>query len=114
MKGRMFMEMEERIKIIMGSMTETENITDVLERAAEDKADEVEIGAGRPREKNSDMFSDATRIENEVVTFLRNSEYPRIVKIICASDAETELYMMAYNYWYATEKDERINDGRWD
>lgn len=108
------MDMEERIKIVKGSMPLTEDIEGVLEKAAAGKIESVEIGAPEPKEKNSDMFSDATRIENIVVGFLKKNEFPKTVNIYCESDLEVELYMMAYNYWYATEKSERINDGRWD
>ncbi|MDD7409429.1 MAG: hypothetical protein SOV71_05405 [Anaerovoracaceae bacterium] len=108
------MDMEERIKITKGSAALTEDIQAALEKAAADKAEALEIGAPGETEQNSDMFSDATRIENAVVNFLRKNEYPKEVSVICESDREVEIYMMAYNYWYATEKSERINDGRWD
>jgi hypothetical protein len=113
-EDRSVMDMEERIKIVKGSMPLTDDIEGVLEKAAAGKIESVEIGAPEPKEKNSDMFSDATRIENIVVGFLKKNEFPKTVNIYCESDLEVELYMMAYNYWYATEKSERINDGRWD
>jgi len=53
-------------------------------------------------------------IEQTVMEFLRNHEYPRAVRILCRDPRELTAYMAVYNFWYAEDKASRLNNGKWD
>lgn len=65
-------------------------------------------------EKNSDNFQNIYILEKAIMDFLRTSEYPKKVRIVCEDRDKAELYKVVYNFYYPSIKAERLDDDRWD
>jgi hypothetical protein len=46
--------------------------------------------------------------------YMEEHDRPSRVRIFCDDEGVRKMYMVVWNLYYATDKDSRMNDGRWD
>lgn len=63
---------------------------------------------------NSTMFQAITLIYQTMRKFQASHTNPRRICILCDDDRVLQLYMVVWNLYYAEDKADRMNDGRWD
>ena len=49
-----------------------------------------------------------------MLTFMDTHPYPEQIRIVCDSEETARLYKVIYNFWFAEEKAERMDDDSWD
>lgn len=85
-----------------------------LTEAAEAKSDVIYFDAIPFEEKVSANFQNIHILEKCIMDFLRTSEYPKQVQILCDTADVAELYKVVYNFYYPASKAERLDDDKWD
>lgn len=63
---------------------------------------------------DSKLFQCATTQLDMIRRQLMHHEYPKNVRIFVADEKSRDMYMNAYNYWFAGDKADRMMNGIWD
>ena len=67
-----------------------------------------------PMEDQLNNFSLIGDILRGILYFTGMHEYPQTVRIICDSEETARLYKVVFNFWFAEEKNDRLEDDSWD
>lgn len=87
---------------------------ETLTKAAADHTDLLCFDSIPFVEKVSINFQNIHILEKCIMDFLRTSEYPKQVQILCDTAKTAELYKVVYNFYYPGSKAERLDDDKWD
>ena len=85
-----------------------------LEKAAQAQKETLCVPSIPHAERNSVMFQAISVIYRTMREFQASHPYPREIRIVCEDDSILQLYMAVWNLYYAQDKENRMNDGRWD
>ncbi|MBE6046504.1 MAG: hypothetical protein E7221_07360 [Clostridiales bacterium] len=85
-----------------------------LQKAYAEAADVFSLQSIAPLEKQSDNFSVIGDILRALLTFMDTHNHPETVRIICDNEETARLYKIIYNFWFAENKAERLDDNSWD
>jgi len=86
----------------------------ILEKAASEKTETIHLQGLPKHESPAVDFQLIGIMEQEIMNFLKENEYPKQVRIICDSEETSTSYRMVYNFWFAQTKAERMMDEHWD
>ncbi|MGI6721485.1 MAG: hypothetical protein ACOX4I_02845 [Anaerovoracaceae bacterium] len=87
---------------------------ELLAKAAAEKCEQLDIREIDAQEKTSGDFQFIGIAERVIQGFLKTNKYPKTVRILCTSEKRAALYKSVYNFWFAAEKIDRMQDDRWD
>lgn len=62
----------------------------------------------------SSVFQACSVMYAAIKSYMAEHDRPSKVRIFCTDDEAFRLYMVVWNLYYATDKNMRMNDGRWD
>lgn len=85
-----------------------------LANAELEKTKEAHFKAVEQMEQRSDNFQNISVQEGAIIDYLNRHEYPEIIRVVCPTDDLATLYQMTYNFYYATEKGDRLGLEKWD
>lgn len=85
-----------------------------LEEAGAAKAERLDFQSAPPGEKTSDNFALYGEIEQAILDYLKEHDFPKEVRIVCDNEDVAKEYRVVYNFWFAESKAARLNDGTWD
>ena len=89
-------------------------LTETLADAEEKKTAEVFYQAVTPAETRADDFQKIMFQEGAIIDYLAEHPYPERILVVCPSEEQATQYQMNYNYYYATEKSDRLGLEKWD
>jgi len=104
-------EFEHAIVCPCGDVTRLDSI---LQKKSTEQVSVVSFQSVVPSEKQSDNFSIIGDIMRAMLTFMDTHTYPEKIRIVCDSEETARLYKVIYNFWFAEEKAERMDDDSWD
>ena len=88
--------------------------TGILEKACTEKKELISLKGLSLNDRPSTDFQYMGIMEQTIMSFLQNNEFPRNVQIICDSEECATRYKVVYNFYYATDKTSRMADKSWD
>ena len=86
----------------------------VLENAEAQKISEIHFKAISPSEMAADQVQKIIFQEGTIIDYLASHEYPQRIRVVCPDDDLATMYQMNYNFYYATEKSDRLGLEKWD
>jgi len=104
-------EFEHAIVCPCGDVTRLDSI---LQKISTEQVSVASFQSVVPSEKQSDNFSIIGDIMRAMLTFMDTHTYPEKIRIVCDSEETARLYKVIYNFWFAEEKAERMDDDSWD
>ena len=104
-------EFEHAIVCPCGDVTRLDSI---LQKISTEQVSVASFQSVVPSEKQSDNFSIIGDIMRAMFTFMDTHLYPEQIRIVCDSEETARLYKVIYNFWFAEEKAERMDDDSWD
>lgn len=84
--------------------------TSILQEASDRQVESISLQGLPLQEKNSANFQSMGIMEKTIVEFLRTHEFPRKVIIFTGCEEASAMYRVVYNFWYASEKPDRMED----
>ena len=90
-----------------------ELLKEVLEDAGNQEG-EVYFKAITPAETNADSIQKIIFQEGTIIDYLAEHDTPERIRVICPDDDLATMYQMNYNFYYATEKSDRLGLEKWD
>lgn len=90
-----------------------ELLKEVLEDAGNQEG-EVYFKAITPAETNADSIQKIIFQEGTIIDYLAEHDNPERIRVICPDDDLATMYQMNYNFYYATEKSDRLGLEKWD
>lgn len=99
---------------VSAAMELAEFYKEKLSEAANANTEQLCFASIPLEEKVSTNFQNIHILEKCIMDFLRNSNYPKKVQIVCDSADAAELYKVVYNFYYPGSKAERLDDDKWD
>ena len=117
------MTISKRLRVIIRSSetaTEIKNcdcpsdVTGILKEAAAEDCSNLFIGAVPTEGTDSEYFATLTEKWNRIVSHLKENEFPELITIVCPTQEIRDYYMMVYNYWHASGKEDRLMSEEWD
>ena len=91
-----------------------ELLTATLSGADAGKTDEVHYKAVLPEASNADTIQKIIFQEGTIIDYLAEHDYPERIRVVCQDDELATMYQMNYNFYYATEKSDRLGIEKWD
>lgn len=76
--------------------------------------DEAHFKAVGLTDQRADNFQNISVQEGAIIDYLREHDRPEKIRVICPDEDTATLYQMTYNFYYATEKGDRIGLEKWD
>ena len=52
--------------------------------------------------------------EGSIIDYLAEHPYPERILVVCPDEEQATMYQMNYNFYYATEKSDRLGLEKWD
>ena len=86
----------------------------ILQTNSAEQADVVCFKSVVPSKTQSENFSVIGDMMRVMLTFMDEHSYPQRIRIVCDNDETARLYKVIYNFWFAEEKSERMDDDSWD
>ncbi len=94
------------------------NFDELLEETLADaevrKLSEVHYKAVSPAESKADYIQKIIFQEGSIIQYLAEHEFPERIRVVCPEDELATMYQMNYNFYYATEKSDRLGIEKWD
>lgn len=114
-----------KLEVIIGTSEEYERalacpvddldvLNSILQKKSTEQVSVASFQSVVPSEKQSDNFSIIGDIMRAMFTFMDMHPYPEQIRIVCDSEETARLYKVIYNFWFAEEKAERMDDDSWD
>lgn len=91
-----------------------QHLAETLSGAEEQKVREVHYKAVTPAETRADYIQRIIFQEGSIIDYLADHEFPERIRVVCRSEDEATMYQMNYNFYYATEKTDRLGLEKWD
>ena len=95
-----------------------QNYTDLLEETLADaeqkKLSEISYRAIDQAEMRADTIQKIMFQESTIIDYLSRHDYPERILVVCKDDDLATMYQMNYNFYYATEKSDRLGLEKWD
>ncbi|MDO4487517.1 MAG: hypothetical protein Q4B67_00300 [Eubacteriales bacterium] len=85
-------------------------LTSVLKQASSEEKESLFLGGLKCHNKPSDDFLNMSIMEQIIVDFLRNNEFPKKVHIICDSSESVRRHKQVYNYRFAETKSDIMHE----
>ena len=89
-------------------------LTETLSNPEVQKAGEVHYKAVEPTGHRADVIQKIMFHEESIIKYLADHDYPERIRVVCPNDELATMYQMNYNFYYATEKDDRLGIEKWD
>ena len=87
---------------------------ETLSDAEAQKAGEVHYKAVESTEQRADVIQRIMFHEESIIKYLADHDYPKRIRVVCPNDELATMYQMNYNFYYATEKSDRLGTEKWD
>ncbi|MBR2736015.1 MAG: hypothetical protein IKD86_01750 [Firmicutes bacterium] len=95
-----------------------QNYVDLLEETLADaeqkKLGEICFRAIDQAEMRADTIQKIMFQEGAIIDYLSGHDYPERILVVCKDDDLATMYQMNYNFYYATEKSDRLGLEKWD
>lgn len=95
-----------------------QNYIDLLEETLADaeqkKLSEISYRAIDQAEMRADTIQKIMFQESTIIDYLSRHDYPERILVVCKDDDLATMYQMNYNFYYATEKSDRLGLEKWD
>ena len=108
---------EEAIRLPEEQMNR-QNYVDLLQEtladAEEKKLSEVHYRAIDQVEMRADNIQKIIFQESTIIDYLSGHDYPERIRVVCRDEDLATMYQMNYNFYYATEKSDRLGIEKWD
>lgn len=89
-------------------------LQEALTDAEEKQLQEVHFKAIDPAEMPADTFQKIIFQEDAIIDYLKEHAYPERIRVVCPDDDLATKYQMNYNFYYASEKGDRLGLDKWD
>jgi len=113
-----------RLEVLTGTKDEFEGaavcpgdltvLDGILQKKNTEQAAVLSFQAVVPSETQSENFSVIGDLMRTMLAFMDTHPYPLQIRFVCDSEETARLYKVIYNFWFAEEKAERMDDDSWD
>ena len=89
-------------------------LEEILADAEDKKMGEIHFKAVEPAESKADCIQKIIFQEGAIIKYLEEHAFPERIRVVCPEDELATMYQMNYNFYYATEKSDRLGIEKWD
>ncbi len=111
-------ELYEKAVVLPEEQMIRQNYIDLLEETLADaeqkKLSEISYRAIDQAEMRADTIQKIMFQESTIIDYLSRHDYPERILVVCKDDDLATMYQMNYNFYYATEKSDRLGLEKWD